>query len=225
MKQSNQSVEFSEKIISYIGKEMSGGEFNSLFSDVEFVKLTNKSEIHNGHQFQDGLNIDIHKFDHHEQCSKGGFYFTAIKYAYHWIYYNGIVNVMHNIRKVIIPDDAKVFIESYNKYKIDKFILDPKETIPVNTYIDHIKYECYNIHIFEKLFNTIRNKQLYLETIEWSPFMIKYIPYNERDEELCIKAVMQCRDVVEYVPKHIFDKIKQHFIDNSSEANEESRSY
>lgn len=119
----------------YIGKEMSGKHFKQLYPNVEFVKFTNKNEKHNDYQFLDGLNTDIHSFNHNILCSKGGFYFTGISDVYNpylWVYYNNII--MYFMRKVTIPDDAIVYIEDFDKFKIDKFILGEKENIPMTMY-------------------------------------------------------------------------------------------
>jgi hypothetical protein len=42
---------------------ISGKEFNKLFENVEFYKLTDESENHNNFQFIDGLNVDTKIFN------------------------------------------------------------------------------------------------------------------------------------------------------------------
>src|SRR5579872_2581285 len=100
------SNNYDEIVASLHGKEISGEKFNELFSDRQFVKLTNKTENHNDYQFSDGLNIDIKPFDPRGECRVGGNYFTIIEKAYMWISYG--LCVMRYIRKVTIPDDARV---------------------------------------------------------------------------------------------------------------------
>jgi len=98
--------------------ELSGSEFNDMFNNVNFVKLTNDIEKHNNFQFADGLNIDIHKFRSGFQCIEGGIYFTNIDEAHKWIYYTVYVDLyscrrmlMKYMRKVTIPDNAKLCIK------------------------------------------------------------------------------------------------------------------
>jgi phosphoribosylformylglycinamidine (FGAM) synthase-like amidotransferase family enzyme len=47
---------------------LSGIEFNEKYKNINFYKLTNKSEIHNNFQFQDGINIDTIPFNPHGSC-------------------------------------------------------------------------------------------------------------------------------------------------------------
>src|SRR5579872_1654884 len=87
----NNKQNFILEISKFIGKVMSGKEFNEIFSGVDFVKLTNESENHNDYQFHDGLNIDQHEFKHDKKCSKGGFYFTSIGGISKWCFYNDMI--------------------------------------------------------------------------------------------------------------------------------------
>jgi len=47
----------------YIGKEITGKEFNEMFKNTPMYKFTNSEEIHFGYQYTDGLNIDPNEFD------------------------------------------------------------------------------------------------------------------------------------------------------------------
>lgn len=124
-----------------------GGLLNKLAlkKKIIFVKLTNKEELHNGFQYQDGLNIDVHKFCPYTGI-KGGFAFTITKSMHMWIDYpSGSYYIidektnkkiwykypdppMYWIRHVIIPDDAMVSIHG-NVIKTDKFILKKRNHI------------------------------------------------------------------------------------------------
>src|SRR5579872_2844850 len=115
-------MEIYKKLVeSLIGEEIAGSEFNELFSNQTFIKLTNETENHNGFQFVDGLNIDTIDFNPNGQCQSGGIYFTHSTLMHKWIGY-APDNIMRYIRKVIIPDDARIYIEKY-KFKADKIIL------------------------------------------------------------------------------------------------------
>ena len=64
----------------YIGKEITGKQFNEIFKNNTFYKFTNNKEIHYGYQYVDGLNIDTNEFNiEGGECSKGGLYFTYKK--------------------------------------------------------------------------------------------------------------------------------------------------
>lgn len=179
------------KIYPHINREISGQEFNELFPNIEFVKLTNEHEKHNDHQYCDGLNVDEHEFNHTKDCSKGGFYFTMNYYIHRWLHYLNNIGVMHYMRKVIVPDDAKVYIEDFDKFKVNKFILGPKERINTYTYMYYIINICGSIDSLEKILISIKNKELYLKVVEFNAYLLKYIPLELRDAEICAKALGQ----------------------------------
>jgi len=109
-----------------IGKVLSGKEFNELYKDNTFYKLTNDEENHNGFQFKDGMNVDNILFNPTKKCSPGGIYFTEYDKIPIWIEYGD--NVMYWIRKVVIPDNAQVYIEDY-KFKADFMYLGERKSI------------------------------------------------------------------------------------------------
>ncbi len=97
------------------GKVMSGDEFNSAFPDTKFYKLTNKNEVHNEFRFKTGLNVDVLSFSPSGKCSAGGLYFTELQHIPLWLDYRPEICC---IRDVIIPEDARVYIEE-KKFKAD----------------------------------------------------------------------------------------------------------
>ena len=115
-------------ISSLIGKTISGKEFNDNFKDLSnrLIKLTNKTEIHNGFQFVSGENVDTIEFNPEGECKKGGIYFTDIDNFHIWLEYND--NVMKYCRRVVLPPDCKVYIEE-DKFKADKIILGERVKI------------------------------------------------------------------------------------------------
>ena len=120
-------------IINQIGITLSGSEFNRIYKDTIFLKLTNETENHNGFQFMDGLNIDSVSFDPTGECKPGGIYFTKECEAWRWLNYNS--KVMIYMRIVTIPNDANVYIEDM-KFKADKIILESKQRISQKIYDD-----------------------------------------------------------------------------------------
>lgn len=198
------SIDFSTKIMNFIEQEMTGKEFNELFPNVEFVKLTNEYENHNDFQYQDGLNVDIHKFDHNRTCSKGGLYFTTKEKAHIWVCYS--YHMMYNIRKVTIPNDARIYIEDNDKFKVDMFILGQKQRIDIDMYVDYIKYSNEREHlVFRMLFRKIQNKKFYLECVKYNGDLLHYVPHTSRDKEICIEAVKQQATIFPCVPINVVD--------------------
>lgn len=112
---------------------LSGAEFNEKYQDIQFVKLTNSMEYHNGFQFCDGLNEDSVPFNPHGYCRAGGIYFVNIDNAYEWTFYNAYVGRMKYMRMVIIPSDAQVWVEDC-KFKANKIILGPRKLISKEIY-------------------------------------------------------------------------------------------
>ena len=112
----------------YKSREMTGKEFCTFFPNLSkrLVKLTNKTEIHNGFQFKTGLNEDIIPFDPTGECKPGGIYFTDIGNIPIWLEYGYIV--MKYCRTVTLPPDCRVYIEE-NKIKADKMILGERVEI------------------------------------------------------------------------------------------------
>lgn len=117
---------------------MSGSDFNSIFANFSFVKLTNATELHNNHQFITGINVDEIPFNSKSQCTKGGFYFTEISDIHRWLWYRSEVGIMKYIRNVLIPDNACVYIEC-DAFKSDIIVLAPSEIVDQQIYVDAIK--------------------------------------------------------------------------------------
>lgn len=117
----------------FVGMTMTGKEFNKLFHNVKFVKLTNPTETHNGFRFKSGLNVDTIPFDDKCECCPGGFYFTNEQKKEMWIKTGAGQETNKFERPVTIPDDAKVHFEN-NKIKTDKFILGEPQEIKIRKY-------------------------------------------------------------------------------------------
>lgn len=140
-----------------IGTEISGKEFNETYPDIELIKLTNAEENHNGFQFKDGLNIDTIDFYPKQECSPGGIYFIEKQFAYRWTYYTTNThytiieeeNIMVYMRKVTIPDDARIYIE-IDKFKADKIILGSRTEISKDVYMKAVSHYCEAIRYIPK---------------------------------------------------------------------------
>jgi len=104
-------------IYDFIGKTMTGADFNFFMKDKTIIKLFAGSKIHNRMEFVVGLNVDPVKFNPNARCCEGGIYFIEKKNNKVWREYN--YTTMEYFSLVIIPDDAYVYIED-DKFKADK---------------------------------------------------------------------------------------------------------
>ena len=147
---------------------MSGKEFNEIFKEISFVKLTNQNSVHNGFKFVEGLNIDVIKFKPTHRCGPGGFYFCEYSKFGDWINYNKNIGMSMYIWDVVIPNDAKIFVLR-NKIKCDKFIISNKQYI-------------------------WNNYTLCLEAVKQNGWNLQWV--SEQTEELCSLAIKQNGDVL-----------------------------
>lgn len=211
---------FECKLSYFVGKVISGKDFKNLFPDTEFVKLTNESENHNDYQYRDGLNIDIHEFNYDKKCCKGGLYFTTKEQMYKWISYSTNiqnVQIMFYVRKLVILDDSKIYIESRDKIKTDKLILEQRTEIDINEYTEFIKYgnhfkidedltQIFNFIMKNK--NPQQAKMFYLECVKHDGIYLYYVALTSAsmiDREICLEAVKSCSMAIRYVPEKYVD--------------------
>src|SRR5579872_4672969 len=113
----------------YIGKEMIGSEFNHVFNNINFLKLTNGIEKSSGLKIHDGLNIYTEGHD-------DGFWFVDKNKAYMTILDRAYCENMKYkyMRKVIIPNDATVYIaEDY--FITDKIFLGKRKLISKDIFV------------------------------------------------------------------------------------------
>ena len=201
------------RIWSYVGKEMSGKEFNELFPDIEFVKLTNIMEKHHGFQYMDGLNINIHKFDH----DNGGLHFTPKIYAHMWIICED--KVMVYTRKVTLPDDAKIYIKNTTCIMSDKLILDKEEEIHINEYIKYLKNNelPYRFRYFKYIFKYLKIRNIQQAKIFCLEYMkctgvkicepwVDELPECILTKEMCVEALKYNPSVIKHIPQRFLDK-------------------
>src|SRR5579872_275343 len=183
-------------------KVKSGKEFNNIFSGISFVKLTNESEVHRGFHFEDGLNVDTVLFNPISSCSAGGIYFIEENNIINWVYYDAVVGTMIYVRKVTIPDDARVYIED-DKFKTDKLILGPKSCIDKTIYSHSVES---NVCVFKFLSNNVKDKNVCMKAVEGSYTSLNYVPAELRDKNICSHAVKNHGLSLQFVPEHIIDE-------------------
>jgi len=69
---------------------------------VDFYKITNKEEIHNGLQYKTRLNIDPKPFNPSDNCSGGGIYFSREHIL-------AFTSYGPWLRKVTIPKNEEIY--------------------------------------------------------------------------------------------------------------------
>lgn len=191
----------------YIGKTMSGKEFIYLFPDIseKLVKLTNREENHNGYIFKTGLNVDTNKFDADKKCGNG-IYFTDIYNMIQWFTYKRITvtkflnifrweneydDMMIFYRKVTLPLDCNVCIESRDKFKADKIILGDRIKIKDMDIWKDEEYCIRAINQNESAFRYIREPSVSLQIlfVKNKGSNIRYI--KDPNEDVQIEALKQ----------------------------------
>lgn len=97
---------------------------------MDYYKILNEQENHNGFQFKTGLNVDTNKFNPSWDCQPGGIYFSREDIL-------AFICWGPWLRKVTIPKDAQVYKNpgSPKKWKADKIILSEREKIGKDTII------------------------------------------------------------------------------------------
>ena len=88
---------------------------------MRYFKVTNATEMHNGLQYKDGLNVDSVAWNPSGSCLPGGIYYADEDHICEFMGMGAWV------REVIIPDDARTYKDpNGNKSKADKVILGPR---------------------------------------------------------------------------------------------------
>ena len=185
---------------------LNGIDFNRTYPSAEFYKLTNMEELHNDFQFKTGLNIDIHEFNPTGKCTKGGIYFTDKCNLGRWIEYN--CKIMFWIRKVMVPNDAVVYIE-YNKFKSNMLFLE--ERVAITTRSDliklMIKLNGWALRYLDKQQHTEYIRRM---AVRQNGIVLRLI--INPTEEVCVLAVNQTPAAWTYVPDNIKSKIYPKYV-------------
>jgi hypothetical protein len=94
---------------------------------MDFYKILNEDEKHFSLKYQTGLNIDTEEFNPSGDCRPGGIYFSREDIL-------AFLSYGPWIRKVILPEDARVYENpgKPKKWKADKVILGEREYINID---------------------------------------------------------------------------------------------
>lgn len=187
--------------------EITGEEFNRIFQGLQFVKLTNYCENHNGFEFKEGLNSDTKQFNPNGNCSSGGMYFIKKENIHKWIWYAYHVRMMWWVRSVTIPDDARVYVEN-GKFKTNKFMLGKRKLIKEKYYIEAIKCTKYNV--LPHLEMGILTKNVCMAGVKRNGLFLIHVPIQHIDEDMCKESIKQNFKALQYVPNEFKEKIKDY---------------
>ena len=178
------------------GKYYRGKDFKNLVRS-SFYRITNYEEIHNGFEYKTGLNVDVLPFDPSGECKAGGLYFFDGSQVTNFKQY---VPTGYWMRRVIIPDDAMVYIEK-GKYKTNKFILrekigignvDPKKLVNVHDEC------CKFLNEYGKFLNSNKNNSNNIERIlKLNAYMLLKI--DAPTSNMIIIALKQNPNVIRYI--------------------------
>lgn len=201
---------------------LSGEEFNKLYCNKDFYKCINPGYKHYNFTYKHGLNIDILPFQPIKECLSGGLYFTEFDKLFMYI------DSKCYICKIIIPDDAYVYIEK-NKFKADRIIVDLNNKIKVEDLphwndiyfcnksvkeygwlLKYVKEEFQTKELceiavkhggsgLEYVCDKFHTEELYKLAIQKNGCALKYMKENLKTEEICLMAVKQYWWAIAYV--------------------------
>ena len=161
-----------------------------MFRTTQYFRLTNEEERHRGFQYKDGLNVDTNKFHPYGQCKQGGLYFFSREEIWKYDNYVPIVHIVHWVREVTVPDDAKVHLED-GKRKADRFVLGPRQRFdPYTFFSDNFTYD-------EKL-----------KAVKKKGHSIQWVVYSATDE-MKLEALKQDGDSIQYFVDSATDEMKK----------------
>lgn len=178
-----------------------GRKFKQVYKEQVFVKITNRNEKHKGMQYQDGLNIDINKF---EPEGNNGIFFCKLEDCYNFICYG------ENIRTLTIPNDAIVYDYGCGLFKADKLIFGEKMKLgdhPIFKDIEFIKkaikaHPGYRNHHNIMSYNEI-NADFVKEVIALIPSAINLFP-NTLLTTVILKSFISARAWnIKHIPREL----------------------
>jgi hypothetical protein len=152
---------------------------------LKLCKILHDDLIHNGFQYQEGLNILIDEFNPSDNCSKGGLYFCKFEDFPFYLNYGD------KIAKVTLPDDARVYVEQ-NKFKADQIILSDIRNISELKEWNDDEF-CMNIISKEKYcaMRYVKNQtpELCLAAVQQNGLALQHV--KNQTPKLCMVAVQK----------------------------------
>lgn len=174
----------------YMYTELTSFEFKEICYPVEkFYRFMNDDLIHNGFQYQLGLNKDTKKFNPNGNSLEGGLSFCEQEMWY--LYWK---NYGKKIAVVDIPDDALIWVEK-DSYKANKLIITKIfdfENIEDDVWIDILKKDYHALRYIKE-----QTKSICKRAIKQNGLALQFI--HNQTQKQCLAAVQQNGLALQYV--------------------------
>lgn len=189
-----------QDFVNNYGLIISGSQFNEIKNkfNVKFYKFTNKKELYNGIQYNDGLIV----CENFNEINNGIYFYdkynvpSLVNYTILGLIKNKLSkNIYYYIRKINIPDDATIVVE-HNKFKTNKIILDTKKIIleTEKLRILAVKNNSYAIKFIKN-----PSPELCLMAVQKNPKNFRFI--KNPSPELCLLAVQLNPRNIKFIKK------------------------
>ena len=162
---------------------------------MNYYKITNEKENHNGLQYREGLVTDSLPFNASGDCMKGGIYFARedilafLDYGY-WL------------RKITIPAEEEIYENpgTPKKWKSHRVFLHPRRKIDLSVIKELIK-EGANVHAGEDHALRWASKNGHLEIVK---YLVKHGVDVHADEDHALRWASENGhlEIVKYLIKH-----------------------
>lgn len=169
----------------YLLDEMTGAQFNQLFNGKQFCKLTNEYEKQGQNEFKDGLMEHVSKFQSFSNYYMKTIDFVNLDLFYLFVNNNVNDNIMWYVRKVTIPDDARVKIE-LNKFYSNKLIFEPRQYIWDNIELVKRVLE-YDGTCLKYVDKSILNYDLYKIAVNSTYLALEHVDHDSVNSDKYIK--------------------------------------
>lgn len=177
---------------------ISGQAFNNMYPDIEFVKVTFETEICDDFYSDDLHEINqsvIDQMESFETYIDNPIYFVEKKAAQEQISLYG-KHVVICMRKIIIPDDANVFID-FDMFQTDKAYLSEKVKLTQKICLDIVSL---NGLTLQHIPDSMKNKYMCMIALRQNGEAIKFIRISYIDRDMCMIAIRQTGKAIMYVP-------------------------
>lgn len=179
----------------YLGKN-----FNELYKNKIFFKILSHNLTHHNFTYKLGLNEDTLYFNPSGECEDGGLYFADKEHIIQYLQYGS------KYARVIIPDDAQVYIEKF-KYKANKIILeDIKDITFENFENDGIKINYKQAKNKNILYKSQEGIQYFINefiddiSAESCAIYVYRLDDKYFTEELCVNIVKKNKFMIYFIP-------------------------
>ena len=196
----------------YVETTMSGYEFNSIYADFEFVKVTQEDEICDDFQFDDDSTSDsaIEGYN-------GNIQFVKKDSVQDISLYKGHVIIC--MRKITVPDDAVIHINS-DRFEVNKVNLYPRVKFTQKICLDIVALNGLALQYLPPFMQD--DKHVCITALRQNGDALKFIRISFRDHDMCVVAIRQTARAIHYVPTYMISDgmralVSEHIQNNSAD--------